>query len=382
MRRVERLLRNATAPSELDAQDRAWDVTRSVYLERSSVQRRRSPWRWLPAPVAIVLAAALALTPAVATVHRWIDRTLGVKHARPALFSLPAPGQILVAGRGGVWTIAPDGSKRRLGAWSEATWSPHALYVAVARHDELAALNPRGVTQWSIARPGIRLPRWYPPSGYRVAYLSAGALRVIAGDGTGDRQLAGGVAGIAPAWRPGHAYQLAYVRGAREIVLRDADSGALAWSHLVPARPRLLAWSSGGERLLVLTPDTAFVYDGSGRRLARIPAGRSVVDGALSPDGHRVALLGAGELTVTDLGERTPAHLGERTHLFTGVGLSQLAWSPNGQWLLVAWPAANQWVFLHASGRPRILAVSRIAQQFGSFPMIQGWCCTAGGGAS
>jgi hypothetical protein len=30
--------------------------------------------------------------------------------------------------------------------------------------------------------------------------------------------------------------------------------------------------------------------------------------------------------------------------------------------LLLDWPAANQWVFVRAIGRPRLLAVSRIAQ--------------------
>jgi hypothetical protein len=321
------------------------------------------------------LAGALALSPAGAAVHRWIDRTLGVKNARPALFSLPAPGHILVAGSGGAWTIAADGSRRRLGTWSDATWSPHGLYVGVARRDQLAAVNPRGMTEWSVARPDIHFPRWYGPSGYRVAYLSGSALRVIAGDGTGDRQLAGGVARVAPAWRPSHPYDLAYARGDGAIVVREADSRAIRWVRRVEPRPRMLGWSADGRRLLVVTNDTAFVYDGSGKRIARLArAGGGLFDGALSPDGRRIALLSDGELTVSDLG-------GPTRRVFAGAGLRQLAWSPDGQWLLVAWPAANQWVFLHTVGRPRIIAASRIAQQFGTFPVIDGWCCTAEGAA-
>lgn len=374
MRAVERKLRNLTAPGELDAQARAWEVAHAVYRERRVAPARRWRARLLLSPLVAVVAAVLALTPAGAAVHRWIDRTLGVKHARPALFSLPAQGQLLVAGHGGVWTIASDGSRRRLGPGSEATWSPHALYIAIARGDQLAAVNPRGVTQWSIARLQVRFPRWFAPSGYRLAYLSAGTLRVIAGDGSGDHALARGVAALAPAWRPGHPYELAYFTRRGTLIARDADSGAIAWSHSVPGSARLLEWSADGGRLLVLTRRAAFVYDGSGAVVARLGAA-GAFDAALSPDGSHVALLDPSGLTLSDLA-------GRRQRLFAGTGLRQLAFSPDGKWLLVGWRAANQWVFLRADGHPRILAVSHIAQQFNSFPTIEGWCCTVGGGAS
>jgi hypothetical protein len=374
VKEVERRLRTATAPRELEAQARAWPVARELYRQRTPVALKPSRWFWL-VPVAVSLSAALALSPAGAAVHRWIDRTLGVKNARPALFSLPAPGRILVAGSGGAWTIAADGSRRRLGPWSDATWSPHGLYIGVARGDQLAAVNRHGMTQWSVARPDIHFPRWYGPNGYRLAYLSAGALRVIAGDGTGDRELAGGVAQVAPAWRPGHAYDLAYVSAHAEVVVREADSGAIRWVHRAESRPRMLAWSADGRRLLVVTDHVALVYDGAGRRIARVArSGGGPLEGALSPDGRQLALLGDGELTVTELG-------GTTRRVFAGAGLRQLAWSPDGRWLVVGWPAANQWVFLQAVGRPRIIAASRIAQQFGAFPALEGWCCTAEGAA-
>jgi hypothetical protein len=321
-----------------------------------------------------VLAAVLALTPAGAAVHHWVDQTLGVKGARPVLFSLPTSGQILVAGDGGVWTVQTNGSKRRLGAADQATWSPHGLYVAVAQHDQLAALNPRGVTIWSVGRPDVRFPRWYPPTGYRLAYLSANDLRVIAGDGTGDRLLATGVALVAPTWRPAHAYQIAYVARAR-VVVRDADTGAIAWSRGMGSAPRRLGWSADGRRLLVLTRGGAVVFDGAGQAILRITGKPGLRDGSLSPDDQALALLDASGLTVTNLEGHTRS-------VFSGVGLGQLAWSPDGRWLLVTWPAANQWIFIHATGRPRIIAVSRIAQQFNSFPALEGWCCTAGGGTS
>jgi len=73
--------------------------------------------------------------------------------------------------------------------------------------------------------------------------------------------------------------------------------------------------------------------------------------------------------------------------VLSGAGLRQLAWSPDGRWLLVSWPAADQWVFVRVAGMPRIAAVSRIARQFSArsaqhaFPRIEGWCCTASGNA-
>jgi hypothetical protein len=70
--------------------------------------------------------------------------------------------------------------------------------------------------------------------------------------------------------------------------------------------------------------------------------------------------------------------------LFAGAGVGTVSWSPDGRWLLVDWPAADQWVFLRVAGTPHVTAVSRIAQQFstrGAFPRLEGWCCTARGPA-
>jgi len=62
--------------------------------------------------------------------------------------------------------------------------------------------------------------------------------------------------------------------------------------------------------------------------------------------------------------------------------LSQLAWSPDGDRLLLAWPAADQWLFLPAGGRGHLQAIGNIASVFSPgrrgqapFPRIEGWCC-------
>ena len=95
-------------------------------------------------------------------------------------------------------------------------------------------------------------------------------------------------------------------------------------------------------------------------------------------------MLGGREVVVAGAGSPTS----EMRQVLAGAGVRAISWSPDGRWLLVSWPAANQWVFVRVTGAPRVAAVSRIAQQFSSgtraarsFPQIEGWCCTAEGPA-
>ena len=48
--------------------------------------------------------------------------------------------------------------------------------------------------------------------------------------------------------------------------------------------------------------------------------------------------------------------------------------SPDGRWLLITWPTANQWIFVRADGK-RIRAISNASSQFesGTFPKVEGW---------
>jgi hypothetical protein len=374
---AKRRLREFRAPDEAGAEDRAWDVVRAAYLEREPAARPRSRRRFALAPVLAVVAAGLILSPAGARVGEIITHTLGVRHAAPALSSLPSPGRLLVSGRGGTWIASASGTTHRLGTWSQASWSPHGLYVAVVSRDRLAAIDPRGRIHWSIARPRISQPRWYSPSGYRIAYLSAGTLRVIAGDGSVDHLLATHVAPAAPAWRPGQPlgpFEVAYVTAGGRIVVRDGDTSRVVWTASPAAAPRKLAWSGDGRRLVVVTARAVQTYSDSGRLVATLRVAAS--DAALSPDGRMLALVVNRDQVIV---------AGRR--LFAGAGIRGVNWSPDGRWLLVDWPAANQWVFVRATGGPQDTAVGRIAQQFsagragGGFPQLEGWCCTANGPA-
>ncbi len=382
---AKRALSRVRAPDETGAEQRAWVVIHTAYQEGLPASSRRVRWRFAVLPVLVAVAGAVALSPAGATLARWVKHTLGVPHASSALFSLPAPGRVLVSGPGGTWNIAADGSARRLGSWSDASWSPHGLYIAAVRGDHVAALNPHGTVMWELARPAVSKPRWYPPSGFRVAYLSGDTLRVVAGDGSGDRALATGIAAVAPAWRPGRAdgpYELAYATRVGQVVVRNASTGRPAWM----ARPGLkhireLAWSADGSHLLVLTPTRALLYSQNGRVTATFSPGGPTLDGSFSPDGRQLALLTGGAVDRVEVGSVSSGASSLRP-VFSGSGLRQLAWSPNGRWLLVSWPVADQWVFARVVGAPRIAAVSHIAGQFGGrvspgggFPRLDGWCC-------
>jgi hypothetical protein len=68
--------------------------------------------------------------------------------------------------------------------------------------------------------------------------------------------------------------------------------------------------------------------------------------------------------------------------LFAGTGrFSQVQWSPDDRWVLVSWPAADQWLFLRSARVSAVSAVGDIAHQFdpGSqralFPAVEDWCC-------
>lgn len=383
---LRRELTRLEAPAEPGAQTRAWEVVSSAYRERTPSVSRRSK-RWLAlAPALVALVGVLALTPAGATVSRLIGHALGLPHAARALVSLPAPGRLLVSGPGGTWTVSADGSRRRVGSWRQASWSPHGLYIAVAARDRVAAVDPHGVTRWALTRPEVSDPRWYPPTGFRVAYRSGRTLRVVAGDGTGDHLLAAGVAPVAPAWRPNHPYQLAYVRG-DQVIARDADTDQLMWAR--PAGSvRKLGWSADGSRLLVMTRSGVRALDSSGKTISTIALAPDspAIDASLSPDGQTLALVRGGAAQGVTVARLTSSRPVLRSVL-SGFGVRQVAWSPNGRWLLVSWPAADQWVFIKVGGAPRIAAVSRIARQFttGSqgkrSPQLEGWCCTVRGAA-
>ena len=358
-------------PGAAEAEERAARVVAAAFAESPPRHRPRRAARPIAAvAVAVALIAAVLSPPGRAFVDH-VRRAVGVDHARPALFTLPAPGRILVTTGGATWVTYADGSRRLLGAYDDASWSPFGRYIAATRPNELVTLDPEGTVRWTLARPGVRFPRWTgSATNTRIAFLSGNRLHVVAGDGKGDF-VAGDAppAGIPPAWSSSLGFILAYAdTDGRVHALITAKGGSL-WSATPPGAPQSVEWSSDGRQLLVLSPGRISIFDGAHGHLVAGEAARDVTAVAYRPGTTMYA-----ELHRSAAGSRIT--LGPRT-LFSLAGeLRGLTWSPDGRWLLVGSPASDQWVFIRADGS-RIVAVSNISAQFHSqaFPEVEGWCC-------
>lgn len=252
-------------PGEHEARERAWVVVQAAFAEREPAPRPRR--RLAPALgfAAVAAVVAAAFTPPGQAVVREVREAIGVAEAEQALFSLPAPGRLLVASDSGVWVVSEDGTKRLLGDYREAAWSPFGRFVAAAGENELVALEPDGDVRWKLSRPDVRSPAWSgTETDTRIAYISGGTVRVVAGDGTGDRALA---SGEAVAWLPGPGHVLA-IRTGTGLMVVDADTG-----RELDRRPAPSATSIRGNEVL-FRGERRFQGTGSFRDLAVSPDGR------------------------------------------------------------------------------------------------------------
>ena len=367
------------------AEQRTWDVVRLAFEERMPAPRRKQPRVSLVLAAVGVVAAAIvvaALSPPGRAVIERVRKTVGIERAEPALFSLPAPGRLLVvsAEGGGVWLVHDNGYKRRIGSYDDAQWSPHGLFLAATEANELVALDAAGNVHWSLARRGARWPRWEGSrTDTRIAYFAQSGLRVVAGDGTGDRLLDARAGDVPAAWDPARLHTLAYYSGGA-IVLRNADTGRIVWRSPIGVLPTKLEWSDDGRELAIVSAKRIVVLSAAGGAFRTITMlGAELLDGTFAPGSHRLAvatrLAGRSEVRVVDVD-----HPGHATLLFAGPGVfGDIAWSPNAKWLLVSWPTANQWLFLHGK---HVRAVANIEQQFpradhlGPVLQVAGrWCC-------
>jgi hypothetical protein len=397
---LDKALRKVAIPVPAEAERRGLAVVEAAYAEREEPRRRESSRPALPRLVLAfsiaTLLTALLLSPAGAAVRDWVGDVAGSSAPQPerGLAEIPGGGRLLVQSAIGPWVVQADGSRRLLGDYDEASWSPRGLFVAAARGRTLSAVEPGGTPHWSLtAAARVRDPRW-SPSGYRIAYRSGQSLRIVAGDGTGDRLLAARTAPVAPSWSPWGDSSLAYVSatGTLRIVNGESPKG-LAAAPALPGVTRV-EWGAGGSAILEaarrslrlrpvharkLPPGPAL---GEGRGLP-LPAGFSLVDAALAPERQAVAAVAT---RWRDSGTRSSVFVfapgAERPRRLLSVpgSLGEVAWSPDGRRLLVAGPAANQWLFLPV-GRGEGRAVADVSRAFApgarvaSFPRIEGWCC-------
>ncbi len=375
--RLRRSIQSVSPPGELDAERRAWAVVHAAYTAREPVGRRWRPaWPAALAAALVAVGVGLAATPAGPAVVDAVRDVFRSDDVRPGLESLPAPGRLLVTAGGGVWVVREDGSKRRLGDYRAASWSPAGRFVVATDERHVVAVEPdTGDVRWSLTRPEVADARWMPVTGTRVAYRSGPTLRVVDGDGTDDRLLAQGVASVSPAWRAAHENQLAHVDRRGIVRLTDVSSGRVLWRQRV-GRVTALAWSADGTRLAVVGPRAARILSAAGRRIGTLafeggravaavysPRGRILAVSLRGPEASEVALYRGKRPAVL---QRTPGRL------------AGLAWSPDARFVLVGWESADEWLFLPVEGREPT-AVGEISAEFApgdeqaGYPQIEGW---------
>lgn len=392
---LDEALREAQIPVPAEAEQRGLEVVEAAYAQRQP-RRRSTPVPRLALAFSVAtLLTALLLSPAGAAVREWVDEVVTTSAPRPemGLAEIPGGGKLLVQSAAGPWVVRPDGSRRLLGDYDEATWSPRGLFVAAVEGRTLTAIEPDGDPRWSLSTDGrVTDPRW-APFGTRIAYRSGGALRVVAGDGTDDHLVAETAAPVAPAWDPTGASLLAFL-SRWKLRIADSESAGLVLS--APALPEItqLEWGGGGAAILeasrrdlrlrsVRAPKLAGGPQLGPGRLLPVPAGATVVDAALAPQKRVVAAVftywrrSGTRSSVVVFGPDD----GKPRRLLTIPGsLGQVAWSPDGRRVLVAWPGADQWLFLPV-GRGEGRAVADISAAFApgkrtaSFPRLEGWCC-------
>jgi len=399
--RLRELLRQAPVPDEAEAERRGLRVARAAFAQRQPEPRAALP-RLAVALAALTLFAALALSPAGAAVRDWVGDVFatGVPDAEPALTEIPGGGRLLIQSASGPWVVQPDGSRRLLGRYDEATWSPRGLFVGTAQGRTLSAVEPDGSLRWSLsAEAPVSDPRW-SSSGFRIAYRAGLALRLVAADGTGDALVDPRVAPVPPAWSPLGLDLLAFVDTGGTLRIVDAEDRQPLGSSPALAAANVLSWAADGSMLLEVSPRALRLHPVTASKLAGrldlgsprqlpLPAGATVAAAAFSPRGQTIAALlelpggerraPRSEVVLIDAGGGPPRRL-----FATPGRLSGLTWSPDGRRLLIGWRDADQWLFVPVDGGGRIRAVGGISAAFApgeagsaTFPQVVGWCCAA-----
>jgi hypothetical protein len=64
------------------------------------------------------------------------------------------------------------------------------------------------------------------------------------------------------------------------------------------------------------------------------------------------------------------------SRVFAGAGtFERVVWSPDGRWLLLGWPSADEWLFIRSAKVRKVIPVAGIGEAFGAEAELAGWCC-------
>jgi hypothetical protein len=144
-------------------------------------------------------------------------------------------------------------------------------------------------------------------------------------------------------------------------------------------------------RCWALSSDRLRIFTRSGRLAAehRPAEGTHLERAAFARQGRSVALVSrsdAGTRSRLTLLPIRGGQISERLVLSGAGRFDGIAWSPRGDWLLVSWATADQWLFIRiqdGTGPPgKVVTASEVAGQFDpaatgvpASPVPGGWCC-------
>jgi hypothetical protein len=288
---------------------------------------------------------------------------------------------VLALGRGVAYTVTARGRVRALGPASDGDLSPHGTNAVLASGSALVAVHVAdGQERWQVPAPGpASLPRWsvertVPPC-CRVAYLAAGALYVVGGDGKGAHRIAPHALEVAPAWRPRASdHELAFAApGGIRLAMTD---GKLPPKRIGGAdRPIGLSWRADGRVLAAIDATGVTLYRADGRRLGRVAVkGGTVLAGGYTPEGNRLVILrrdADGRISLLARGLAGPLRVVRRLAV-TGVG--DLRLSPDGHSALIASSERDEWIDIRLrDGRQRLLRGIGARLRAGFAPQALAW---------
>ena len=208
------------------------------------------------AVLAVGAVLAAAFSPPGHAVFERVRRAVGIEHAASALAALPAPGGCSSNRQPERGSSSPTGRSatlargrtRRGHRTAALSWSPSRT----SSQRSIRTVRCAG----RVCPPRRRMARVGRQTKVdtRIAYFAASGLRVVAGDGTGDKLLDAYAQADPAAWDPAQLHTLAYETGGA-VVLRQVDPAASPVACTCPRlRPTFSSWSSDGKRLAVVSP--------------------------------------------------------------------------------------------------------------------------------
>ena len=147
------------------------------------------------------------------------------------------------------------------------------------------------------------------------------------------------------------------------MTVEDADTAKVLRTYRSGGVEQL-AWSGDGRKLLIAGRRHGTIRDFATGRTSRLDFDGDLLAVAY---GHDLAL-------AVQRGSRTEIRV-HGTVLVSAAGrLDDLAWSPDGRWLLAGDPTTGEWLVARAAGRASVSSMD-VERRFGAGARTQGWCC-------